>query len=297
MSIIVKRLFYCLLLSGVFFVMLPSPASAIEKALIIDGRMNSSHLGAELTPTLKKQLEQTGLFDVDVLTAPPKGESLEHFSPRFSDYDLVVLNYEDPEPWPDKTKKAFEYFVSGGGGLVIYHSADNGFPKWKEFNRMIGLGGWGGRTEKDGPYVYYKDGKLIRDTSPGRGGSHRKSHPYRIDVQEFDHPVMKGLPKSFMHSSDELYDRLRGPAENMTILATAFSPEDMGGTGHDEPILMAIDYGKGRVFHTVLGHGPDQLRSVAFIVTFQRGAEWAATGSVTQPVPDDFPTDQKPVQR
>ena len=51
---------------------------------------------------------------------------------------------------------------------------------------------------------------------------------------------------------------------------------------------MAIKYGQGRIFHTTLGHGPEQLRSVAFIATFQRGAEWAATGKVTQAVPRDF---------
>ena len=56
-------------------------------------------------------------------------------------------------------------------------------------------------------------------------------------------------------------------------------------------VLAIVD---GRVFHTTLGHGPKQLGSVAFIATFQRGAEWAATGRVTQKVPDDFPTPDKP---
>ncbi len=60
---------------------------------------------------------------------------------------------------------------------------------------------------------------------------------------------------------------------------------------------MTIQYGKGRVFHTTLAHAVKQLRSVAFIVTFQRGAEWAATGKVTQTVPDDFPGPDKPSVR
>jgi type 1 glutamine amidotransferase len=94
-----------------------------------------------------------------------------------------------------------------------------------------------------------------------------------------------------MHARDELYDRLRGPAKNLTVLATAFSDPATGGTGQHEPLLMTIKYGKGRVFHTALGHSPEAMKCVGFAVTLQRGAEWAATGRVRQKVPSDFPTD------
>jgi type 1 glutamine amidotransferase len=92
-----------------------------------------------------------------------------------------------------------------------------------------------------------------------------------------------------MHTKDELYDSLRGPATNMHVLATAFSDPETGGTGENEPMLMAINYGNGRVFHTALGHGPEAMADVGFIVTLQRGTEWAATGKVTQKGPADFP--------
>jgi hypothetical protein len=212
---------------------------------------------------------------------------------------VVVLNYDNPDSpdWADGTKQDLEKYVGEGGGLVIFHCADNAFPTWKAFNEMIALGGWGGRTEKDGPYIRWRDGKIVRDMTPGPGGSHGPQHEYALDVREPNHPIMQGLPPSFMHSADELYNRLRGPAKNLTVLATSLSPKDKNGTGENEPMLMAIDYGKGRVFHTALGHGPDQLRSVAFIVTYQRGAEWAATGKVTQKVPADFPSADKPVVR
>jgi hypothetical protein len=82
-----------------------------------------------------------------------------------------------------------------------------------------------------------------------------------------------------------------------TGLFTSFSPPDKGGTGEHEPVLLTIRYGDGRVFHTVLGHGPSQLKSVAFLVTFQRGAEWAAPGKVTQPAPADMPDAERPVVR
>lgn len=109
---------------------------------------------------------------------------------------------------------------------------------------------------------------------------------------------MRGLPEKWLHANDELYSQLRGPASNVTILATAKAePGLRGATGEHEPMLMTIAYGDGRVFHTTLGHVAPRdeapvatLNSVGFIVTLQRGTEWAATGRVTQGVPDDFPT-------
>ena len=92
-----------------------------------------------------------------------------------------------------------------------------------------------------------------------------------------------------MHAEDELYDRLRGPAENLTVLATAYSDPSTRGTGKHEPILMTVQYGRGRVFHTTLGHHTLAMQCAGFITTLQRGAEWAATGKVTQAVPEDFP--------
>jgi type 1 glutamine amidotransferase len=93
-----------------------------------------------------------------------------------------------------------------------------------------------------------------------------------------------------MHQGDELYAALRGPGDRMTVLATAYSDPANHGTGRDEPQLIVIAYGRGRVFHTTLGHDANGLSSVDFVVTLQRGTEWAATGAVTQPVPAAFPT-------
>jgi len=50
-------------------------------------------------------------------------------------------------------------------------------------------------------------------------------------------------------------------------------------------MLMAISFGKGRVFHTTLGHYVEALQGLGFQVTLARGTEWAATGKVTQPPP------------
>ena len=81
----------------------------------------------------------------------------------------------------------------------------------------------------------------------------------------------------------------------MHILATAYSSPEFSGTGKHEPMLMVLPYGRGRVFHTALGHADYSVKSVGFITTFTRGPEWAATGKVTIPVPENFPGPDKSV--
>ena len=264
------------------------------KALIVDGQNN--HNWRETTPILKQFLEESGLFAVDVATSPPKKSDMSGFKPKFAGYDVVVSNYTGDE-WPDSTKQALVDYVSGGGGLVIYHAANNAFPKWPEYNEMIAIGGWGGRNEQSGPYLRWRDGKAVLDNSPGKGGGHGPRHDFQIVVRDADHPITRDLPPVFMHYSDELYSWLRGPAKNVKVLATAFSDKAKRGSGEHEPMLMTIQFGEGRVFHTAIGHAGDQCRSVAFIATFLRGTEWAATGKVTQKEPDDFPGPDAPVLR
>ena len=255
-------------------------------ALLVDGQ--NGHDWKSTSPVLKKFLEETELFTVDVATSPAKRQDMSGFEPKFADYDVVVLNYQG-DMWPEETQQAFVDYVRNGGGVVVYHFACAAFPSWKEYNEIIGLGGWGRRNEKDGPYIRWRDGQIVRDDSPGRGGGHGPSQPFQLVIRNADHPITKGLPEKFMHVSDELYGWLRGPAKNLTVLATAFAPKDKGGSDEHEPLLFTVSYGKGRVFQNALGHTPKELASVAFIVPFQRGAEWAASGKVTQAVPDDFP--------
>lgn len=255
--------------------------------MLLDGESGGPyHDWARTTPVLKSMLEETRLFAVTVVTAPAAraGADVGAFRPEFAKFRAVVLNYDAPdERWPAWLKASFETYVRGGGGVVAVHAANNAFPGWPAYNEMMGVGGWRGRTESAGPCWYYRDGRVVSDASPGSAGSHGKRIPFQVTVRAPDHPIVKGLDATWTHGADELYAHLRGPGRNMTVLATAYSDPANAGSGRDEPQLMVISFGKGRIFHTAWGHDVAALASPDFKVTFQRGAEWAATGAVSTP--------------
>ena len=279
------------ILATLIVVMHAAALSAADKlkVLIVDGQNN--HKWEVTTPVLRNALESSGAFEVEISTAPAKGatqEAWQAWKPDFTGYKAVVSNYNG-EPWPDAVQAAFTKYVADGGGFVSVHAANNSFPQWKEYNDMIGVGGWGGRNEKSGPWLYVKDGKLFRDTSPGNGGAHGPQHEFLVEIQNTEHPIMRGLPKRWMHAKDELYSKLRGPAENVEILSSSLS--DL--TNVQEPNNLVLKYHQGRVFHTTLGHADYSMLDRGFYTILQRGTEWVATGDVerTAAVPADFPSE------
>ena len=291
------------------------------KVLIVDGQNNHDQW-PKITYMLKEYLENTDLFSVNVARSAytwkgddylaefdiegmgktialeePKADP--NYNPDFAAYDVVICNFGwNAAPWPAETQQKFEKYMKEGGGLVVFHAADNSFPEWTAYNQMIGLGGWGDRNEESGPLVYYNDaGNLVRSNRPGSAGAHGPQSEYQIRIRNANHPITKGMPEVWMHTQDELYNSLRGPAENMEVLATAYSSKDNEGTGQHEPALMTLTYGKGRVFHNIMGHADYSVADVGFLTTMLRGTEWAATGEVTQAIPPDFPTAEKTSSR
>lgn len=287
------------------------------KVLIIDGQNNHT-VWPKSTIMMKQYLEETNRFEVDIertmflnksdkfkdwlpLAGVPvgiegKSKTDPDFSPDFFKYDVVISNFGwQAAPWPEKTRANFEKYIAEGGGFVSVHAADNSFPKWEAYNKMIALGGWGGRNEKDGPYLYVdKNNEPKKDYTPGPAGKHGKREPFLVTTYNQEHPITKGFPETWMQTSDECYAFLRGPAENVTILATAVSSLKSPELEQKEPVAMTIDYGKGRVFHTTLGHDSISFESVGFIELLKRGVEWAATGKVKHTsLPGDFPSSKE----
>jgi type 1 glutamine amidotransferase len=264
--------------------------------LLVDGMNN--HDWPRATKILKEILDGSGLFTVDVSTSPPGDapkEAWDQWRPNFSKYDVVLSNFNGGQTpkglhWPSEVEKALEDYVSSGGGLIIYHSANNSFPNWPAYNEMIGLG-W--RDKNFGPSpIVSPDEKVVEiPTGEGRNPGHGPEHDFQVTVLEPDHPISKGLPKKWMHPHEQLTHGQHGPAKNMTVLTYAYSKD----TNENEVMDWVIPYGKGRVYTTMLGHlwkeGPDTaMRCVGFQTMLIRGCQWAATGKATYPVPKDFPT-------
>lgn len=243
------------------------------RVLILSGRNN--HDWRSTTPALRKILAGTGRFDARV-TEEPAGLTPEILKP----YDVLVSDYNGPR-WGKTAEEAVVGFVRSGKGLVIVHAASYAFgtmeilgdrhqrtgikePPWKEYGEMVGAT-WSAEEPRTG---------------------HGRRHVFQVKFTEREHPIARGMSESFA-ISDELYHNFR-MRPSAKVLATAHDDVKMKGTGKDEPILWTVDYGKGRVFATVLGHVAENLMTPAFAVTYQRGAEWAATGKVTLPVPAEM---------
>lgn len=326
-------IFFCTLLSiGCTEVSKNSGETKKLKALIIDGQSNHG-IWPKTTAIMKDYLEKTGMFTVDIertkflwLGPHSQMDSLElaanhelykltdkayeslsepktdpDFKPNFADYDVVINNFGwKTADWPAETQKALEEYMANGGGMVLLHAANNAFGQWDAYNEMIGLGAWGDRTLANGPYVYYSkdEEKLTRDSTDGPCGSHGAQHEALLTIRTPEHPIVEGMPPQWLHTADEVYERMRGPAQNMNIIATAFSEAEertpaeskkLQRSDRHEPMLMTINYKKGRVFHIAFGHSDVSMECIGLKTAFERGAEWAATGEVTQELPADFP--------
>lgn len=241
------------------------------QALIITGQNGHDWRGT--TPILRKILEDSGKFNVRV-TEEFRGAGPE----TLASYDLVVLNYYElrrPElRWGERADNALLDFVRSGKGILVYHFSVAAFDGWTEYEKLCG-GNW-----------------------RPNNGHHSAAHDFTVKVTDPDHPVTRGLKLSFPQPKDELYANLRWqPADQYHVLATAYddhslyqgkAKQPIPGAGLDQPMLWTVQYGKGRVFVTALGHDVAAVQTPAFMTTYCRGAEWAATGAVTQPVPPDM---------
>ncbi len=268
-----KALGICALLLAAGSLALAQAPKPKLQVLIITGQHTGGHDWRATTPVLRKLLEDTGRFEVRV-AEEFRGAGAETLAP----YDVVIVNYYDgrkPElRWSERTDTALENYVRGGKGLVMYHFALAAFDGWTEFEKMCG-GNW-----------------------RPNNGHHSARHDYTVTIRDSDHPITRGMKATFAEANDELYANLKWqPAGAFHVLATAWDDhsrykpgekQPIPGAGADEPMLWTVKYGSGRVFATALGHDAAAMQSAGFAATLARGAEWAATGEVTIPLPAEL---------
>jgi type 1 glutamine amidotransferase len=290
-----------LLFAGVSIAQTPSTQAALPKikVLIIDGVSN--HNWKLNTKLLRGLLEPMGLFDVSVSTSPPTAAApgWDTWRPKFADYDVVLQTYNDIQhgpPWPQEVRTAFVNFVHNGGGVFIYHSANNAFANWPEYNDIIGLG-W--RPVTYGAALKMSaDGKITR-LPPGQGRA--TSHAPRADVLVHtlgNHPIHQGLPAVWKSPLLEVYYDARGPDENVEVISYGQDPRYKDYW----PIEWTVTYGQGRVYASSFGHvwsdenetnQPVDLLAADEQTLIPRALQWLAKRPITIPVPDDFPTTEK----
>jgi hypothetical protein len=259
-----KKNHISLLLSVLLTIILSACTSSEKiKTLIITGQGEEQLEWMTRSTAVKTILDDAGLFATRILVTPPEGEDLSGFSPNFSKYDLVIIDYEG-DAWPEKTKDALQTFLANGGGAV--------------WIRLL--------SEPGSPVP--------------QSVTFSERNDFEVSMQPEDHPITKGLPVHWLHPADVVINGAQIAKDQFQILATAPSDPSVRRS-KQEPVLLAGTAGQGRVFITMLGkpdlEKDDALTCSGFIVTLQRGAEWAATGAVTQEVPFDFPTSAGTVLR
>lgn len=286
-----RSLLIALFLAASFAV---SAADSKIRVLIVDGFSN--HDWQQTTALIRGILTPTGLFDVNVSTTPQTTNAADWsaWRPKFSDYDVVIQTCNDIShgpKWPEPVQKDFEDFARKGGGVYIYHSAENAFVGWKAYEQMVGLC-W--RKADYGVAIRVNEDGTLARIPPGEGSN--TSHGKRGDVlvtRLGDDLIHDGMPRAWLSPDMEVYFYARGPAENVTVLA--YARDSKPGQGMLWPVEWTTIYGKGRVYVSTYGHvwkgdtNPPAMRCAAVQTIIPRAVQWLAQKPVTVPVPDDFP--------
>ena len=262
------------------------------KVLIIDGYSN--HDWRYTTEIIKTLLVNSGFCKVDVSTAPTNDSpQYKIWNPDFSKYDVVVQNVNslgNNNSWPASVQVNFENYMKNGGGMYVFHSANNSFPEWEEYNKMIGLG-W--RKPDQGVAIEIKDKKMVKiPVGEGEATSHGARVDLVVNILK-KHPINNGYPTKWKTPDIELYTYARGPAENIEVLSYTYDEK----TNKNWPVDWVVKYGNGKVYNSTFGHlwndtrMPPSVQCVGFQTTFLRAVQWLANKNVTVEIPKNFPSE------
>jgi hypothetical protein len=170
--------------------------------------------------------------------------------PDFARYRAIINNFNGGHidsgiRWPRRVEEALEEYLRRGGGLVVYHAANNALLHWSAYNDMIGLG-W--RDKNFGPELAVApDGQVVRIASgTGLDPGHGPRHYFEVYVLNGQYPVTRGLPPAWIQPSEQLTHGQHGPAEGLTVLTYAASEI----SHQNEPMDWVRNYGQGRVHTT-----------------------------------------------
>ncbi len=216
------------------------------RVLIVTGIDYPGHPWKQTAPALQKLLEADPRLKVRIAEDP---NSLA--SPLLKQWDVVILHFMDwetPGPGP-AARENLRQFVAGGKGLMLTHFAcgawdNNEWPEFKSLAGRVWFGANGGRQ-------------------------HDPHGKFTVEIADAEHPVTKGLAP--FETLDELYTCLTGEA-SIRVLAQAKSKVD----GKHYPMAFVLDYGQGRVFHTVLGHDARAYAASGVGELLRRGCAWVA---------------------
>ena len=234
--------FLVVLLAGCVLAGTASSESQNKKVLIVTGIDYPGHKWKLTAPVLARAIAADKRLNVTV-TEEPNDLAKE----SLGDFDVIVLHFMDwevPDPGP-KARANLQRVVRKGTGMVLVHFACGAFQEWPDFVKLAGR-------------VW--DPKL-------RG--HDPHGKFTVKITEPKHPAMKGM-KDF-ETVDELYTCLTGKTP-IKVLATARSKVD----GKDYPMAFVLNYGKGRVYHNVLGHDVQALANPAVGKLFRNACAWCA---------------------
>ncbi|WP_163378922.1 ThuA domain-containing protein [Cyclobacterium sp. SYSU L10401] len=270
------------------------------KVLIVDGFSN--HDWQQTSAVTRWILEESGLFKVDISTFPEDRMARQSWLPTFDQYAVVIQNtnniHNSDLRWSIEAEKALEKYVRQGGGLYILHSANNAFAHWEAYNEMIGLG-W--RSQSVGMALEIDAKGDLKRYLPGEGRGTGHGDRFNALIQILNrHPINQGYPDTWQTVNTEVYYFPRGDAKNIEVLSYAY---DSTSTHQNWPVEWVVDYGKGKVYNSSLGHlwegetYPPAYRCAGYQTTLVRVTEWLATGKVDFPIPPDFPTADSPSLR